>query len=75
MMPIVDRLGDEFEGKVAVLQLDAGQKVNAELQSRYEVRGHPSFIVLDGDGLVVHRFFGPQAEGILRQAMLTVPSQ
>lgn len=75
MTPIVNRLEEEFEDQVTVLQLDVGQQANAELQSQYDLRGHPSFVVLDGDGLVVQRFLGPQTEGALRQAMLTVVSQ
>jgi thioredoxin-like negative regulator of GroEL len=75
MRPIVDRLGEEFEDRVAVVQLNAGQMANAELQSQYNLRGHPSFVVLDGDGQAVQRFFGPQAEDVLRQAMQAVASQ
>ena len=75
MTPIVNRLGEEFRDQVAVVRLDVGQKANAELQIQYNLSGHPSFAVLDGDGLVVQRFFGPQAEGVLRQAMLSVAGQ
>lgn len=71
----MDRLGEEFEDLVAVVQLNAGQMANADLQSQYDLRGHPSFAVLDGDGQVVQRLFGPQAEDVLRQAMLSVASQ
>jgi hypothetical protein len=75
MRPIVDRLGEEFEDQVTIVQLNAGQPANAELQSQYDLRGHPSFAVLDGDGQVVQRLFGPQAEGVLRQAVMSVASQ
>lgn len=75
MRPIVDRLREEFEDQVAVVQLNAGQMANAELQSQYDLRGHPSFAILDADGQVVQRLFGPQAENVLRQAMLSVASQ
>ena len=69
MAPIVDGLSDEFEGRAAVLQLNAAEQANVELQARYGVRGHPSFVTLDGDGRAVQRFFGPQAEEILRLAL------
>ena len=75
MTPIVNRLGEEFEDQVAVIQLNAGQQANVELQSRYDLHGHPSFALIDGEGLVVQRFFGSQEEGVLRQAMMTVTSQ
>jgi thioredoxin-like negative regulator of GroEL len=69
MAPIVDGLSDEFEGRAAVLQLNAQERANEELQAQYDVRGHPSFVTLDGDGRVIERFFGPQAEEALRQAL------
>lgn len=69
MAPIVDGLSDEFEGRAAVLQLNASEPANEALLARYGVRGHPSFVVLDGEGQVTQRFFGPQTEEILRQAL------
>lgn len=69
MAPIVDGLSDEFEGRAAVLQLNAQERANEELQAQYDVRGHPSFVTLDEEGQVAQRFFGPQAEEALRQAL------
>jgi len=75
MTPIVNGLEGEFEEQIAVIQLDAARKANAELQSQYDLRGHPSFAVLDSDGRVAQRFFGPQTETTLRQAILTTIDQ
>ena len=69
MAPIVDGLSEEFDGKATVYQLNAAEQANVVLQARYDVRGHPSFVTLDGDGRVVQRFFGPQAEETLRRAL------
>jgi thioredoxin-like negative regulator of GroEL len=69
MMPIVDGLSAEFAGRAAVLKLNAAAPANEALQARYNVRGHPSFVVLDAGSQPVQRFFGPQAEEILRQAL------
>jgi thioredoxin-like negative regulator of GroEL len=69
MMPIVDGLSAEFEGRAAVLKLNAIEPANEALQARYDVRGHPSFVVLDAGGQPVQRFFGPQTEASLRQAL------
>ncbi len=69
MMPIVDGLGEEFQGQMSVFQLDTGQQRNAELQNQWGLRGHPSFAILDDNSRVVQRFFGPQTESALRQAM------
>ena len=68
----MDGLSEEFAGQAAVLQLNAAEQANAELQSRYDVRGHPTFIVLDGEGRVVQRLFGSQSEAVLRQALQQV---
>ena len=72
MMPIVDGLNEEFEGQVSVLRLDAAQPTNAKLQTEYSLRGHPAFAVLDSEGRVTQRLFGPQTEGVLRQSMEAV---
>jgi thioredoxin-like negative regulator of GroEL len=69
MMPIVNGLEVEFEGKASVHQLDAGQPRNAKLQNQWGLRGHPSFAILDDNSRVVQQFFGPQSESALRQAM------
>jgi len=69
MAPIVDGLSEAYEGRATVLQLNAVERANEELQARYDVRGHPSFVILDDAGRVAQRFFGPQAEETLRQAL------
>ena len=75
MIPIVDGLGEEFEGRVSALQLDASQAHNARLQAEFGLRGHPSFVVLDNEDRVIQRFFGPQTDMVLRQSMEAVASQ
>ncbi len=72
MTPIVDGLEEEFSGQVSVTRLDAAQPDNAELQSQYGLRGHPSFAILDTSGQISELFFGPQEEAKLRQAMAAV---
>jgi thioredoxin-like negative regulator of GroEL len=74
MAPIVDGLKVEFAGRASVLQLNAGQSENEELQTQWGLRGHPSFAVLDADGQVIERFFGPQSVSRLRIAVQTVAS-
>ncbi len=69
MTPIVDGLSAEFEGRAAVLKLNAAEPANEALQGRYDVRGHPSFVVLDANGQPVQRFFGPQTEELLREVL------
>jgi hypothetical protein len=69
MMPIVDGLNVEFEGRVSVFQLDAAQSANASLQTMYGLRGHPSFVVLDREDRIIERYFGPQTVTVLRESM------
>ena len=75
MMPIVDGLSEEFDGRVSAIQLNAALPVNARLQADFGLTGHPSFIVLDDEGRVTQRFFGPQTELVLRQSMEAISSQ
>ena len=75
MMPIVNGLEAEFEGKVAAIQLNAAQEANAKLQNQWGLRGHPTFAVIDANDNVVQQFFGPQEEATLRAAMEAVMDQ
>jgi putative thioredoxin len=72
MTPIVDGLENDFAGLITVLQLDANQPENAQLQQQYGLRGHPTFVVLDMNGRPVQTFIGPQPEEILREAITAV---
>ena len=62
MTPIVDGLESDFAGQARVLQLDANETENAQLQQQYGLRGHPTFVVLDGNGRVTQTFIGPQTK-------------
>ena len=72
MSPIVDGLESDFAGQVRVLQLDANETENAQLQQQYGLRGHPTFALLDRNGRPVQTFVGPQTEEILREAITAV---
>jgi hypothetical protein len=74
MAPIVNGLAEEFAGDVDVQRLNAAEGITNRLQAEYGVRGHPSFVVLDGEGAVTQRFFGPQEEATLREAMAAAAS-
>jgi thioredoxin-like negative regulator of GroEL len=69
MMPIVDGLEEEFAGEISVVRLDAADSANIALQEQYGLRGHPSFVVLGEDDVVVESYFGPQTEETLRAAI------
>ena len=69
MTPIVNGLAEEFDGRVAVHQLNAAEQANIQLQNEYGLRGHPAFVILDAGGRALQTFLGPQPEETLRQAM------
>ena len=72
MTPIVDGLESEFAGQVSVLQLNANEVENAQLQQQYGMRGHPTFAVLGRNGRVAQTFIGPQTEEVLQEAIKAV---
>ncbi len=72
MTPIVNGLESDFEGRAAVVQLDANEADNAELQQEYGMRGHPTFVVLDVNGHPAKTFIGPQTEEVLHEALTAV---
>ncbi|MDY7075551.1 MAG: thioredoxin family protein [Chloroflexota bacterium] len=63
--PVVDGLERELEGQVQVLRMNVMDDVGGELAMRYNVRGVPTFVLLNGAGEVVLRQTGtPDQEGI-----------
>jgi thioredoxin-like negative regulator of GroEL len=72
MEPIVNGLADEIAGEVNVVRLKADTPAAMPLQERYGGRGHPFFAVIDEDGQLTERFFGPQPAEVLREAMTAV---
>ncbi len=72
MEPIVDGLEQEFAGQIQVMRLDANDPTNNQLMEALELRGHPAFAVIDAEGQVTARFFGPQPIEALRDAMQAV---
>lgn len=72
MSPIVDGLKIEFEGQAIVRQLDAAESENERLQQQYGLRGHPTFVVVDGNGRAAQTFIGPQTADVLRAAVTAV---
>lgn len=72
MEPIVNGLEQEFAEQLQVMRLDADDPVNAQLMQDLGLRGHPSFAVIDTQGHITARFFGPQSAETLREAMQNV---
>lgn len=69
MQPIVDGLEQEFSGQISIIRLDADDPANTQLMQDLGLRGHPSFALIDAQGQITARFFGPQSEDTLREAI------
>lgn len=68
MQPIVNGLEAEFEGRAAVVRLNAGVAAERALAATYGLYTHPAFAVVDGAGQV-QTFVGPQTAETLRAAL------
>ena len=65
-------LESDFAGRAVVLQLDANEADNARMQQQYGMRGHPTFVILDGNGRAVQTFIGLQSTDVLYEALAAV---
>jgi hypothetical protein len=72
MAPIVNGLETEFGSSLKVQRLDAAEPAVAALQGQLDVRGHPSFVILDNAGSPVSRASGPQTAASLRSRVQAV---
>ncbi|NIS81053.1 MAG: hypothetical protein GTO14_12785 [Anaerolineales bacterium] len=69
MTPVVDGLKAEYEGLIAFLTLDAASGEGKRAFEDYGLPGHPSYILLDINGDVTWRAFGPQPREALQDAI------
>lgn len=68
MAPIVNGLEDEYDDRITFQRLNAAEEGQALFQ-QYNLRGHPSYVILDTRGEVVWRFAGQTSRATLRQAI------
>jgi hypothetical protein len=61
MTPVVNGLNSEYEGSIKVTALNAGFGEGKQLFDQFGLPGHPSFVLIETDGEVVWRAFGPQS--------------
>ena len=50
--PIVDGIEKDLQGRVEVIKLDVWSEIGRQAAQRYNVRGIPTLLVLDGAGEV-----------------------
>jgi len=64
MMPVLDRLSEEFNGKVKIRKLNVD--LNPKVREQYNIQGCPTFIIFK-DGVEKLRKVGAQSENQLRE--------
>lgn len=64
MAPVVERLAQDYEGRMRVLQMDTDD--NPATMARLGVRSVPTMLVLR-DGAVVERIIGATTSAVVRE--------
>lgn len=74
MQPIVNGLEAEFEGDLAFERFDANSEDGQMRMRAYDLRGHPSYVIVDSSGEKLWSFSGQLTEENLRgQILATLP--
>lgn len=68
----MDGLESELGDAVNVVRLNAAEPEVLQLQQTYGLRGHPSVAILDVNGAVAARYFGPETAEKLREDLTAV---
>lgn len=68
MRPIVDGLEAEYGARMTFRRLNAAQE-GQDLFQQYNLRGHPSYVILDDQGTIVWRLVGQVPRETLEQAI------
>lgn len=66
MSPVLDKIADEFVGKVLVLKIDID--INSELAQEYEIRSIPTVLIFK-NGKKVERLLGVQSKEVLTKKL------
>jgi hypothetical protein len=73
--PVVDGIERELEGKAQVVRLSVMDGVGGQLALRYDARGVPTMVVLDGAGEVVYAKIGSPNRGEILAAVKGLTEQ
>lgn len=69
MRPVVNGLANKYSDRVAFAGVDFYNNANRDLAVKYQVFGHPTFVVLGKNGEEVQRFSGYTEEAALEAAI------
>jgi hypothetical protein len=79
MVPVVDGLEEKYGDKVEFRRIDANSPTGKAAYQAYSLRGHPGFVLLSPDGMVLWSGLGEQtAEALeepIRNALDELPEQ
>jgi thiol-disulfide isomerase/thioredoxin len=53
MKPVVNRLSEEYRGRVDFLAVDVTEQSSKELMEKYRYVGRPQFVVVAPDGTII----------------------
>ena len=68
MIPVLEKLSDEYDGKIKIKKLNVDQ--NPGIRNKYKILGCPTFILFK-DGEELTRKVGAQSENQLREIINT----
>jgi len=68
MGPIIDKLAEEYKGKVKIGKVNVDETENKEIAIQYGIQGIPSFKIFK-DGKVISEFVGMQNEETLKKKL------
>lgn len=72
MMPVVNRLENEFQDQIAFIYADAADQSRGQmLFESLRPPGHPSIIIFRTDGSELYRGFGILDENLLKNILQT----
>ena len=71
MLPIVEELGEEFDGKVKVVKMNVDE--NSEIPGKFSVMSIPTFIIFKG-GEPVTNFVGAKSKEDIKKELDAVAS-
>ena len=69
MMPIVDRLEQQYVEEISVKRVNANMDDGPEITQAYRIPGHPTIMLFDDAGQEVQRILGPQSTEIVEDAL------
>lgn len=71
--PIVDGLEEDMQGSLVVLRIEVQEPAGSELADQFDVRGTPTFVLLDGSGEEIWRQVGTLDPARVQELVREIP--